>query len=344
MRDTEVKEKLKEYANEYIRGYTEAIDDNYAYVKQTLLQLGLEVPTHLPLYNRALGVDVALAALCTPDDFYVFFLRKPGVIFTDLRYAQDARDLDRTWSVHTQYDIRVDRVKTFLGLADAKILSEVDASGGNSFLTFDREYLKLEGRRHGQGRGNQDGATVASHLPNLLADHARAEQLRRFSVRYTELQALTLSAQERGRRFEVLWRDVLAFYGWMPKKIRISGEENDFTAIYQGIHILGEVRWFSEPMNGGRMREFVAKLDPRPQTIGLFISTPALTRARGVSSAERPTQRPSWCLGETRLTWYSWRARTLDRSLVSGCAMFTTESWSHEPNNVLECPLTEFDK
>ena len=133
-------------------------------------------------------------------------------------------------------------------------------------------YLRFEGRRHGLDRGNQDGAAVASHLPNLLATHARAEQLRRFSGRYTDLQALALSAQERGQRFEVLWRDVLTYYGWMPKKMRISGEENDFTAIYQGQHILGEVRWFSEPMSGGKMREFTAKLDPRPQTIGLFIS------------------------------------------------------------------------
>jgi hypothetical protein len=65
---------------------------------------------------------------------------------------------------------------------------------------------------------------------------------------------------------------VLDFYGWKTKKFRIPGEENDFTAIYQGLHILGEVRWFNEPMNGGKLREFLGKLDPRPQTIGLFIS------------------------------------------------------------------------
>jgi restriction endonuclease Mrr len=35
---------------------------------------------------------------------------------------------------------------------------------------------------------------------------------------------------------------------------------------------LGEVRWFNDPMNGSKMREFLGKLDPRPQTIGLFIS------------------------------------------------------------------------
>jgi hypothetical protein len=81
-----------------------------------------------------------------------------------------------------------------------------------------------------------------------------------------------LSAQARGQAFEKLWREVLTFYDWRPKKIRIPGEENDFTAIYQGLHILGEVRWFDEPMNGGKMREFLGKLDPRPQTIGLFIS------------------------------------------------------------------------
>jgi hypothetical protein len=83
-----------------------------------------------------------------------------------------------------------------------------------------------------------------------------------------------MSPQTRGQEFEKLWRDVLEFHGWHPKKIRIPGEENDFTAIYQGLHILGEVRWFKddEPMNGGKMREFLGKLDPRPQTIGMFVS------------------------------------------------------------------------
>jgi hypothetical protein len=31
-------------------------------------------------------------------------------------------------------------------------------------------------------------------------------------------------------------------------------------------------------MNGGKMREFLGKLDPRPQTIGLFISYSGLDR------------------------------------------------------------------
>jgi hypothetical protein len=50
------------------------------------------------------------------------------------------------------------------------------------------------------------------------------------------------------------------------------GENNDFTAIYDGSHILAEVRWYQGPMDGGKMREFLAKLDPRPRTVGLFIS------------------------------------------------------------------------
>jgi hypothetical protein len=93
-----------------------------------------------------------------------------------------------------------------------------------------------------------------------------------FSDRYRQLLKSGTRSQDRGNAFEELWRQVLGFYGWKPKKFRISGEENDFTALYQGLHILGEVRWFSRPMNGAKMREFLAKLDPRPQTIGLFVS------------------------------------------------------------------------
>jgi hypothetical protein len=38
------------------------------------------------------------------------------------------------------------------------------------------------------------------------------------------------------------------------------------------LHVLGEVRWYEAPMPGGKMREFLAKLDPLPQTIGMFVS------------------------------------------------------------------------
>jgi hypothetical protein len=92
-----------------------------------------------------------------------------------------------------------------------------------------------------------------------------------FAARYRVLQQST-APRKRGIAFEQLWRDVLEFYGWEPRKTKIPGEENDFTAVYKTWHILGEVRWFQPPMTGSKVRDFLNKLQRRPNTIGLFIS------------------------------------------------------------------------
>jgi hypothetical protein len=129
-----------------------------------------------------------------------------------------------------------------------------------------------QGLSHGTGHGNQAGAWTEGEIPEIKEQVQREADQSEISERYAQLARAGMTPQVRGIEFEKLWRRMLDFYGWKPKKIRISGEDNDFTAIYQGLHILGEVRWFDEPMDGGKMREFLAKLDPRPQTIGLFVS------------------------------------------------------------------------
>jgi hypothetical protein len=185
--------------------------------------------------------------------------------------AGDPEGFTMEWTSNTPGSKRSERVKDYLGIADDPPLKEVNVPAP-SFLSLDVTYLAEQGRRHGTNFGNQDGRKAEQALPALLESSQRAQQQAAFGQRYKEFQASTSSAQARGQAFEKLWREVLTFYGWRPKKIRIAGEENDFTAIHQGLHILGEVRWFDEPMNGGKMREFLGKLDPRPQTIGLFIS------------------------------------------------------------------------
>jgi hypothetical protein len=136
------------------------------------------------------------------------------------------------------------------------------------------ELMLYDAQIHGNGFANQAGQLADADLPDLLGESERKNRQASFTERYAALAESDMSPQKRGQEFEKLWRDVLAFHSWHPKKIRIPGEENDFTAIYQGLHILGEVRWFKKdkPMNGGKMREFLGKLDPRPQTIGLFVS------------------------------------------------------------------------
>ena len=132
--------------------------------------------------------------------------------------------------------------------------------------------MRVEGHGHGVSSGNEAGTQAEDALPMVQEALQKAASQADLAARYMMLKNSDTSPQARGNEFEKLWRDMLAFYGWKPKKFRIPGEENDFTAIYQGLHILGEVKWFNTPMDGGKMREFLAKLNPRPQTIGLFIS------------------------------------------------------------------------
>jgi hypothetical protein len=270
MTEAEIESKLEAYATGFIRGYTEALDKNYALAVQKVHEMDLE-SSFFPLYGREPGKNTALAVLFTDYDFYMFFVQAEGTLIKVSTGVGDAEGFDRDWTFNTPYDKRLERVKEHLRITGDTILWEVNIPGTN-FISSDAAYMADQGHGHGTNFGNQAGAKAEQELPRLLESSRKAEQQASFSERYRQMQASTMSAQARGQEFEKLWREVLEFYGWRPKKIRIPGEENDFTAIYQGLHILGEVRWFDEPMTGGKMREFLGKLDPRPQTIGLFIS------------------------------------------------------------------------
>jgi hypothetical protein len=268
--EEEIESKLKAYATELIRGYSDALENNYSYPLQKIIELGFG-PSFFPLYGREPGKNIALAVLYTQYDYYLFLLDAPDTLIKICILAGDAEGFDIDWTHNTPDDKRADRVKEFLGISDIAVLELVNVPG-TDFMSGPAALMVRDGYTHGNSRGNQAGAKAEQELPRILEDSQRTAQLLAFGERYKELLVSTGSFQARGQEFEKLWREVLDFYGWKTKKIRIPGEENDFTAIYQGLHILGEVRWFNEPMNGGKLREFLGKLDPRPQTIGLFIS------------------------------------------------------------------------
>lgn len=213
----------------------------------------------------------------TKFDFFMFFLDEPGVEIEIYEDASDVSEFGRNWTLNTPIDQRIRKVKEHLGIEGAKIVrmtrgSDVLNVGADMMSPQMVKRLSEPGFRYGTGKGNQAGAAVEGEIPELKEQLKKAATQTEIMIRYVQLTQSDMSHQNRGREFEKLWRDVLDSYGWRTKKFRISGEENDFTAIYQGLHILGEVRWHSEPMDGGKMREFLAKLDPRPQTIGMFIS------------------------------------------------------------------------
>jgi hypothetical protein len=277
MDDVDIKSKLISYATEYLRSYTETVYNNFPGVFQQISELGKEA-TYFPLHGRRLGEDTAIAVLFTSSDFYMFFLADPK---TTIARLEDG-DLDAftsDWTRDTPTDLRIEEVRDALDISTDSIIrldrnTECVNIPGTDFVRHTVESMVDNAQRHGNSAANQAGQLAKADLPDLLREWERRSRLASFGERYAALAKPDMSPQRRGDDFEELWRDVLEFYGWHPKKFRILGEENDFTAIYQGLHILGEVRWFKDddPMDGGKMREFLGKLDPRPQTIGLFVS------------------------------------------------------------------------
>ena len=277
MDNGDIESKLIEYATEFLSSYTDTVDTNFPGSLERISELGMEAK-YFPLYERRLGEDTAIAVLFTSSDFYMFFVADRGSVVARLEDRDSDPDFSPDWTRNTLPEMRIAQVRDELGISIGSILrldrnTECFAPGAE-FVGQTVEAMLYNAQIHGNTFGNQAGQWAEADLPDLLSESERTAKQASFSERYAALVASDMSPQTRGQEFEKLWREVLEFQGWHPKKIRIQGEENDFTAIYEGLHILGEVRWFKddEPMNGGKMREFLGKLDPRPQTIGLFVS------------------------------------------------------------------------
>jgi hypothetical protein len=188
----------------------------------------------------------------------MFLLDAPYTLIKVCTLVGDAEGFEIDWTLNTPDDKRADRVKDFLGISDIAVLDFVNAPG-TDFMSAQAAFMLRDGYSHGNSRGNQAGTKAEQELPRILEDAQRTAQLLAFGERYKELQISRGSFQARGQEFEKLWREVLDFYGWKTKKFRIPGEENDFTAIYQGLHVLGEVRWFNEPINGRQVERVLGK-------------------------------------------------------------------------------------
>ncbi|MFE1989188.1 hypothetical protein [Streptomyces mirabilis] len=265
----DVEEKVRAYAAAYLEAYGSALDKNFPGLRGELNGLGL-ASSFFPLYGRQVGRDVALAVMTTPWDFYLFFLDEPESALRQWREGELAH-FNRNWTFDKLDESRQEEVQNYLGLTASEVIGVVNVPG-TDFISTAAADMPFHARQHGVGHANRDAVAAKAQLPALRASADRQDALSGLSSRYRELLTWSGTPQKRGQKFEVLWRDALAFHGWHPRKIRLSGEDNDFTAIHEGVHVLGEVRWFAVPMAGGKMREFLSKLDPRPQTVGLFVS------------------------------------------------------------------------
>jgi hypothetical protein len=271
----ETRAHLSEYVKEFLKGYRYAIDTNFLETHTFITEAGHN-RKYFPFYGRELGVNLAIAAFVQDRDLLLFFLEETDVKIHAYADA-DQSVFGREWRYNTPITRRIQVAIECLGLEGGKIIRLGDPGQAITVIESDLIDSRLmsrdeHGYRLGIAFGNAAGLQAETALPRLRRTLQDEAEQRAISERYVRLVDAEISPQARGIEFEKLWRDVLDFYGWRPKKIRIPGEDNDFTAIYQGLHVLGEVRWFDKPMNGGKMREFLAKLDPRPQTIGLFVS------------------------------------------------------------------------
>lgn len=266
----DVEQKVTAYAEAFLWSYAATVETNFGTVARELESFGQR--SHLfPLYGRRIGQDTGLVLLSTDLDFYLFLIDEPGVTFKLWRHVGAGDGFDQNWTLRTPYAMRVRRVREDVGLTEETVLGLVNVPGTN-FISDTAETMLRDAPLHGSDRANHDGRIAEEQLPALRATFEGTRVRAGFRDTYRSLLARTDSPQTRGIAFEKLWREVLKFHGWHPKKITIAGEDNDFTAIRNGEHVVGEVRWYAKPMTGGKAREFLAKLDPRPATIGLFVS------------------------------------------------------------------------
>ncbi|MEX2398683.1 MAG: restriction endonuclease [Candidatus Saccharimonadales bacterium] len=225
-----------------------------------------------------------MASKYTDYDFFLFFLDEENATWRIID-SDNEEEFTADWTMHTPQDEKRRRMHEYLQVKPEEILMEVNVPA-RGFLNNVDYQIEKQGRSHGYDRGNQHGAKARKEIPVLNSKLASDIELQTISKKFEELKSGSDKPHQRGTGFEELWRRTLSFYGWKPKKIQIHGEENDFTAIYQGNHILGEVRWHKTAMQANKMRDFLGKLDPRPQTIGFFISQSGFTQG-AISVARR---------------------------------------------------------
>jgi len=271
--NTAFKEKFIAYSESFLESLTSTISKYYGKEANEILEKGYPW-IYLTLYKKVLGKDVSISAFCSDDDFFVFFTKPTGEKIRDFINMYGDSDFDTNWTHKTPQAIRTQQAKDLLKLDDSITIGEEISVPGGRFITNDIGEMRRQAEGHGQSFGQKYGELAQQFLPQLRAMVQNTSDKLSIKVRYDHIKNNTnnLTPQQIGHEFESLFRDILNIYGWQAKKISLSGEGNDFTAIFEGHHILGETRWEKKPVNGEEVSAFVGKLTPRPQTIGLMVS------------------------------------------------------------------------
>lgn len=265
------RERSIAYGEEFLKGFADTLDQFYKKEAQEVIDNGYPW-IYLTLYKKELGKDISGIVFCTEFDFFFFFTKfsdeKVTIVneFGNQIYSKD-------WSTKTPEKIKLEQIIDHLKLNRSITIDEPIHIGGMAFILEDIGNIRRQAEGHGRSRADSYGDATAHFLPQLREFVESTGSKLSINKRYQDLKSNNkISPQKKGREFEVLCRELLNLYGWQARKIQLSGEGNDFTAIFEGHHILGEVRWEKEPLNGEAINAFAGKLAPRPQTIGLVIS------------------------------------------------------------------------
>lgn len=263
------------YANAYLNGFHQAIEKFYKSYVEKVVSLGFPLP-YLSLFGKTIE-KVSLKVFVSEYDFYLFFI-KPSSKKVEIYNHIEDETYNREWTFKTPQEIKLINIRKKMRITPSNSLDYMIVSGINRYL-LDKMRLNSDGLDHGNSRGVACGKAAEKYLPSFEKQDAHTKKLLAFRRRYEELETMSRTkkdkkgiAQKIGHDFEVLIREIFDFYGWQTQKVTISGESNDFTGIYEGNHILGEVRWCTNQLDGDSVRAFTSKLIPRQQSIGLLVS------------------------------------------------------------------------
>lgn len=270
-----IEKKAIIYAKSYLEGFHDTLSTHFGKELSEIEKEGYAWP-YLALYGRELGKNLSIAVFCSEFDTFLFFVKPLGKKIVKLLNEIDNPNFGSDWSTKTPEKVKTEKVMDLLDLKPSDVIEQVHIGGTNRFLLLDASEVRRNAESHGRNKGEVLGETTIQFLPQLRGQAQHTATLLAFRKRYEMLKTKRLNRSDTkeniGHKFERLWREILDFYGWQPKKIILSGQGNDFTAIFEGNHILGEVRWEETPLDGEEIRDFSGKLEPRPQTIGLIIS------------------------------------------------------------------------
>jgi hypothetical protein len=100
MDDAEIEQRLIEFATEYIKSYTDALNRNFGATVETLKSNNL-IRRYLPLCDCTLGVNCSIAAFIASASLQIFFLRDTNTEIRASKIARESPEFNQRWTLET---------------------------------------------------------------------------------------------------------------------------------------------------------------------------------------------------------------------------------------------------